>query len=81
MNGQYKVAFDYSDLRAVRMARRSLALLAEILEENDGTRGAKIGLALDDLLLLAERVERALDSANDETIVGHALLDPYSRRV
>ena len=78
MNGQHKVTVDYNDLRAIRMARRSLALLAEILEENDGARGAKIGLALDDLLLLAERIETALGETEEHEVVA---LDPYSRRV
>ena len=75
MNGQHRVTFDYNDLRAVRMARRSLALLAEILEENDGARGAKIGLALDDLLLLAERMEAALEHQLPNVVIGHALIE------
>jgi hypothetical protein len=61
------VVFYEHDLNAIRTARRALALLADAVDEAGGMRGVAIGLALDDLELLADRMQAEIAKANDRS--------------
>jgi hypothetical protein len=70
------VRFEQHDLQAVRMARRALLLVADFLDEVGGYRGPRVGLALDDLQLLADRMQEQVDGLAENVVS----LDTHSRR-
>jgi len=69
------VRFERHDLRAVRLARRALALISDYVDEAGGIRGRDVALALDDLELLADRMQAELGDTADVIP-----LDTFSRR-
>ena len=73
----HTVRFERHDLDAIQRARRALALIGDYVDDNLGFRGAAVGIALDDLHQLEERMQLELA----EPVEGHVVqLDPWSRR-
>ncbi len=54
------VRFEPHDLKAVQVARRALALISEYIDNEQGYHGPDVGIALDDLTHLEERMEQAI---------------------
>jgi hypothetical protein len=62
------VSFERSDLDAIRRAHQALNLIGDFTDDQEGYRGAAIGIALDDLTLLEDRMQDALDKETSNVV-------------